>query len=149
MTLERDMDYLFNIAMLGLSSNWSATTSSSGGILPVRKYLGYVTYDEAITDKDFKDIRKYNRIARKYYALPKQSQRMLAALFDQTYQYPPQVVAMYNEYTGLSLFSNQVKTIDDLIKIFTTKNKILEKSIKSEIKTIYRKLEEQYDCSSA
>ena len=126
----------FFTASLGLQAvNYE--TFSKTSYVPVQPYFGQATFSDAGFRAQFKNVRRFQRIANKYYALPLQQRRQLAALCDPQYRYPPELRSSFKK-PGLSLFTKLAKTPEELIKL--TKNAAQVKIIQKEIDDLYQTL---------
>jgi hypothetical protein len=144
-SLSAEMDFFFNIFSCIQGINYQGYRKE--GDVDLRPFMGSVTFNDSYTDKQFKDIKKYNRIAKKYHNLTRQQQRQCAALFDSQYQgkFPPELyLAFHKKVAPLALFSTQISTVKDLIRVHTNKNKVLRSDIQVEITKMFKQLEEAW-----
>lgn len=144
MSMERDLDFYFNIATLGLKSGFfDSLNIDRTRTIPIHPYFGVMaTYDEPVFNQ--REVIKYRKVHQKFHALNTQQRRQLSALFDAQYRYPPEILAMFGKKSGLSLFSSQVKTLQELIQVFTKRDKTKQKAIQAEVDKMYQELKEAW-----
>ncbi len=112
---------------------------SGSSYVRTRPYMGTEsTFDEPYNDNDFRQVKKYNKIAKKLSLFDQETKRKLSALFDLSYRYPMILTASFDSTakrrTGLALF--QVRDIKDLIELCSSKQKVKELSNKLDIEYI-------------
>ena len=146
--LASDFDFFFNVASLGLKGiNYASFMTQSTHGVAIRPYMGDVTFDESFSDKLFRDVSRYNKIATKYHKLTSLQRRQIDAWFNHEYLkfYPNEIrIAFGIKLCGLSLFTKLAKTPEDLIHL--TKNKTCVKLIEEEIQVIKLNLEQAWKC---
>lgn len=140
MTMKSDMEFYFN-NNIGMKSNLFSTLLGSSHI-SFHQFQGQATFNENYSDNDFKQIRKYGKIANKYHQLSILHRRMLDALFNFEYVFPGEIRLAWGKRSGLALFTSQTNDIKELIKF--SKNKLRVSQIQEEIDLMYQLLEDQW-----
>lgn len=156
MSMKSDLLFYFNNDLF-LSSNFFSTMMGSTYV-SLKPYMGQSTYNEPITDKEFKRIRKYSRIATKFSKLSSLHRRMLSSIFDQQYQYPPEFrenISKYRNYdiSGLLCFLSDGALppnmdVDGEMLLHRLKGKLRKKAnspiFQNRIEKLYNELEAEW-----
>jgi len=142
--MSKQLDFFFNVATLGLKSGWYAMINANS-YTPIHKYFEhYATFDDSAFTSFFTECSKYRKIAKKFYSLPLSVRRQLAALYDQQYQlrYPPEIRKELKELTGLAMFTNHCKSLQELTSVYLRKDTLIMSQIKSEAYDNFTKLQQ-------
>jgi hypothetical protein len=130
MTMQSDLLFYFNNNLF-MSSNMFSTLQGSSYV-KTRPYMGGSTFDENISDGELRQVRKYNKICRKFALLDSETRRQLTSLFDLSLRYPPQITSSFNSTSkrraGLALW--YAKDMEELLKLCQSRQKVQDLSIK-------------------
>ena len=151
MSMESDL-YFFFTTGLGLQGIDYSTFSSTNASVPVEPWFGTATYSDANLRAQFRNVRRYRRISKRYFSLSPSIRDQLVALCDPQYRYPPELLSVFgkknrqgnleNGKTGLAFYTKYGDDLSKLIKICQSKE------FKQEVEFIYKSLKEEWNASA-
>lgn len=120
MSMSNDLLFYFNNNLFMSSNLFDSMQGST--YVKTRPFMGGSTYDEPYSDKDFRRIRKYNKISKQLQQLTSEQRRKLTALFDFQYRYPMELRVAFGKHAGLSLW--HATTMQELLKLCQNKARV-------------------------